>query len=141
MSRATWLRSPAPSYRGDPALALPGARIGKSGVENFFEVALRGVSGRRQVEVNAVGQRIRELPVQDGASGADLTLALDARLQQQVSVWLERGSARAVPRESRAARSALDGIRDPELGLAAGQGLVNLGPDGALAPPRAGLPS
>ena len=93
----------------DPALGLPGARIGKSGIEHFFEAALRGISGRRQVEVNAAGQWIRELPVEDGASGANLTLTLDAELQQQVSLWLERGPARVVPRDSWSARRALDG--------------------------------
>lgn len=122
----------------DPALGLPGARIGKSGIEHFFEAALRGISGRRQVEVNAAGQWIRELPVEDGASGANLTLTLDAELQQQVSLWLERGPARVVPRDSWSARRALDGHRRPELGLAAGHGLVNLDRGGALAPPESG---
>ncbi|MCA8928463.1 MAG: penicillin-binding protein 2 [Alphaproteobacteria bacterium] len=67
---------------GDPVLALPDLRIGKSGVERVYDDALRGEAARRQVEVNAVGRVIRELHRDPGKPGATVRLALDAELQR-----------------------------------------------------------
>ena len=40
---------------GEPLLQLPGFRIGKAGMEQKFDLALRGSGGTSQVEVNALG--------------------------------------------------------------------------------------
>ena len=71
----------------DPLLELPGFRIGKSGVERSYDLALRGKAGSSRVEVNAFGRVIRELTRNDGQPGADLVLTLDGSLQ---SFALER---------------------------------------------------
>ena len=66
---------------GEPLLALPGFRTGKSGIEKLRESVLRGKAGNSQVEVNAYGRAIRELNREEGKSGADIQLAVDAELQ------------------------------------------------------------
>lgn len=65
----------------DPVLVLPGFRIGKSGIEKTVEKELRGVSGTRQVEVDAFGRVIRELSRNEGSPGKDVVLTLDMALQ------------------------------------------------------------
>ena len=67
----------------DPTLALPGMRIGRTGVERYREAALRGTAGAVQLEVNAYGRVIRELARQEGVPGDDVALSIDASLQQQ----------------------------------------------------------
>lgn len=67
---------------GDPLLELPGFRIGKSGIEKVYDLALRGSSGSSQVEVNAFGRVIRELERSEGQPGVRLQLTIDAVLQR-----------------------------------------------------------
>jgi penicillin-binding protein 2 len=67
---------------GDPLLELPGFRIGRSGVERTFDLALRGRAGSSQLEVNAVGRVIRELGRREGQTGQTLVLTIDTELQQ-----------------------------------------------------------
>ncbi len=67
---------------GDPLLELPGFRIGRSGVERTFDLALRGRAGSSQLEVNAVGRVIRELGRREGQTGQTLVLTVDTALQQ-----------------------------------------------------------
>lgn len=85
----------------EPMLALPGIRIGRSGVEKYHDLALRGRAGAVQLEVNAVGRVIRELVRQDGTQGQDITLTIDAELQQQVLGHLGDESASAVVMDCR----------------------------------------
>lgn len=66
---------------GDPLLELPDFRIGKNGAEKAYDLKLRGRAGRSQMEVNALGRVIRELERQDGHAGDDVTLTIDAELQ------------------------------------------------------------
>lgn len=66
----------------DPVLELPGFRIGKLGVERLFEQDLRGLAGTSRVEVNAVGRVIREVQRDSGTPGENLSLTLDASLQE-----------------------------------------------------------
>lgn len=65
----------------DPLLELPGFRIGKSGVEKRYDLALRGKAGNSQVEVNALGRVIRELRREEGEPGREISLTLDIGLQ------------------------------------------------------------
>ena len=74
----------------DPVLALPGFRIGKTGVERDFDEDLRGSAGRREVEVNAVGRVIRELSRSEGDKGRNLTMTVDAELQKDVKALLSK---------------------------------------------------
>ena len=56
--------------------------IGRRGVEGFYEKTLHGKSGYRRIETDAHGMVQRELEVIDSSSGQNLTLHLDARLQE-----------------------------------------------------------
>lgn len=66
---------------GDPMLAMPGVRVGKTGIERRYEASLRGEAGQRQVEVNAVGRVTRELAYDGGQAGDTVSLTLDSGLQ------------------------------------------------------------
>ncbi|MBY0431526.1 MAG: penicillin-binding protein 2, partial [Rhodospirillales bacterium] len=81
---------------GDPLLELPGFRIGKSGVERVYDLALRGKGGASQVEVNSVGRTIRELSRGEGEPGAELPLTLDLQLQEFAAQRLGDESAAVV---------------------------------------------
>ncbi len=80
----------------DPLLRIPKFQIGKTGVENKLETTLRGTAGTKRIEVNALGRVMRELDREEGVSGADIQLTLDARLQAYVEARLEGESAAAV---------------------------------------------
>ncbi len=69
---------------GDPVLALPGFRIGKSGMEKSMESQLRGKPGNKKVEVNVSGRVVRDLEVSAGTKGKDVALTIDAELQSAV---------------------------------------------------------
>jgi penicillin-binding protein 2 len=58
--------------------------IGKSGIEEEYESKLKGVDGKELYEINASGSTTRKLGQQDPISGENITLTLDAKLQQAV---------------------------------------------------------
>ena len=58
------------------------SHIGKSGVEKTYESALHGEVGLEQVEVNAIGRRVRTLAQTPPKPGVDLHLHLDIALQE-----------------------------------------------------------
>jgi penicillin-binding protein 2 len=64
-------------------------RIGKTGVEATYESALRGVPGRRQVEVDASGREIRTLDSAAARPGQSLVLTLDLDLQRKTAEILQ----------------------------------------------------
>ena len=78
---------------GEPLLELPDFRIGRSGIEKTYDLALRGSAGNSQVEVNAYGRVIRELARQDGEPGDDLTLTIDIGLQSYATERIAEQSA------------------------------------------------
>jgi len=80
----------------DPLLQIPKFQIGKTGAENKLESVLRGSAGTKRIEVNAVGRVMRELDRQEGKSGAEVQLSVDARLQTYVEARLEGESAAAI---------------------------------------------
>jgi len=69
---------------GDPLLELPGFRIGKNGIERFYDLELRGSAGTSHFEVNALGRVIRELSREEGRPGREAVLSIDAGLQNYV---------------------------------------------------------
>lgn len=80
-----------------PLYQLPGFKIGRQGLERRYEDLLRGGSGTRRVEVNAVGREIRELPPREESTrGNNLHLTLDMKLQQFVMQQLGEEAAGAV---------------------------------------------
>lgn len=68
----------------DPALELPSIRIGKTGIENNYEKALRGRVGTTEVEVNNLNRVIQELKDRrvEPEPGHDIVLTLDVALQR-----------------------------------------------------------
>ncbi len=80
----------------DPLLHIPKFQIGKIGVEKWKEDILRGSAGNRKIEVNHVGRVMRELERTEGKSGADLTLTLDADVQNFLQVRLGDQSAACI---------------------------------------------
>ncbi len=78
---------------GDPMLALPGARVGRMGIERHHDHSLRGRAGAVQLEVNAVGRVIRELDRREGLPGADIEISVDTELQKQLRGRIEEGTS------------------------------------------------
>lgn len=68
----------------EPAYAAykPGELLGKTGIEQSYEEQLRGIDGKELVEVDAMGKAVRKLGEQDPIRGKDITLTIDAKLQQ-----------------------------------------------------------
>jgi penicillin-binding protein 2 len=59
-----------------------GDLVGKAGLERAFDDALRGESGGEQVEVDALGRRVRVLDHVGDVPGHTITLTLDRNLQE-----------------------------------------------------------
>ncbi len=78
---------------GDPLLQLPGIRVGRSGIERFHDLAMRGRAGAVQLEVNAVGRVIRELDRREGQPGQDIEISVDTELQKAVRGRIEEGTS------------------------------------------------
>ncbi|MFA5995451.1 MAG: penicillin-binding protein 2 [Patescibacteria group bacterium] len=56
-------------------------RIGKTGLEAFYETELKGKKGREQIEVNPSGLNIKQLAKEEPQAGHNIILALDSNLQ------------------------------------------------------------
>ncbi len=65
--------------------------IGKTGIEEKFEDYLRGVKGKKTVEVNNVGRTIRSVSSQAPVPGDDIYLTIDLGLQKKAEESLEKG--------------------------------------------------
>jgi penicillin-binding protein 2 len=65
-----------------PIMKLPDMKIGKNGIEAFYEEKLQGKPGAKQIEVNAAGSPVRELSRQASTPGDVLPLTIDTRLQE-----------------------------------------------------------
>lgn len=75
--------------KDDKSLMLPGAKVGKNGIEKFYEEKLRGVAGQKEVEVNAHGRIIRELRYTPSIPGEDIQLTIHKELQLYTAKLLE----------------------------------------------------
>jgi penicillin-binding protein 2 len=84
---------------GAHAEYLRGDLIGRMGIERQYEALLRGVDGKRFVEVNALGRKAELLgdkrPILP-TRGADLTLSIDLDLQRAAEEAFEPGARGAV---------------------------------------------
>jgi len=56
--------------------------IGKSGLEQYYEENLHGVTGSQQIEIDADGRQIRSLSSTAPISGDNITLSIDIKLQE-----------------------------------------------------------
>lgn len=68
--------------KDNPLYMVPGFKIGKSGLERYFDYKLQGKGGTIKLEVNAYGRVMNEIERNSGEEGQSLTLTLDARLQR-----------------------------------------------------------
>jgi penicillin-binding protein 2 len=74
-------------------------QIGKTGVEKIYEDDLRGVSGRRIIEVDANGNPVRELDSTPPVAGHDIYLSIDVRVQALAEMALVEALAAARERD------------------------------------------
>lgn len=68
-----------------------GARVGRGGLEQEFDLLLRGRSGERLLEVDASGRAITELAKREAEVGQDLRTTLDLGLQERSFAALRAG--------------------------------------------------
>ena len=70
----------------DPRLAADNyagtTRIGKSGIEQSYELQLHGLTGAKEVEVTAGGHPVRTMSRTPPVAGDDLYLTIDSKLQE-----------------------------------------------------------
>jgi len=64
---------------------LPNQFMGKIGLEKYFECALRGRDGKSIAEVNALGERTRELARQEPQQGQNISLSVSLSLQRKAN--------------------------------------------------------
>lgn len=80
-----YVASPSESEQEQEAeesfLTIPGIKIGKGGLEKYFEARLRGTPGYSAFEVNAKRKVVRELQQVPSVPGENIYLTLDADLQ------------------------------------------------------------
>src|SRR5438477_5023369 len=67
---------------GDGDGYVPGDLVGKACLEKAFDADLRGKAGGQQVEVDALGRRVRVVEEVSDLPGGTLTLTLDRDLQE-----------------------------------------------------------
>lgn len=73
-----------------------GDKIGRGGTEEAYEKRLRGQDGKELVEVDALGKKIRTLATTIPEPGENLTLTIDADLQQTAFRLIEDQKAAIV---------------------------------------------
>lgn len=78
----------------DPLFLTPGFKIGKDGLEKYFENELRGAPGARRAEVTAEGRMVRDLETRGDIPGDAVRLSIDGPLQDYASrrLGLQSGS-------------------------------------------------
>ena len=87
----------------DPILLNPGFRIGRQGVEQAFDLALRGKPGAQKVEVDANGHEVSTDPAGDikAIPGKEIVLTLDADIQNRAMEVFGAQSGAAVMMDCR----------------------------------------
>jgi penicillin-binding protein 2 len=58
-----------------------GMLIGQSGIEKAYDKLLRGAAGRRMLQVNASGRKVKDLGIEEPRHGVDLYLTIDLHTQ------------------------------------------------------------
>ncbi len=59
-----------------------GLLTGQGGLEKIYDKLLRGVAGRRMIQVNAAGRKVKDLGIEEPQPGNDLYLTLDLDVQR-----------------------------------------------------------
>jgi penicillin-binding protein 2 len=90
----------------------PNDQVGLTGIEATFETELRGIKGRRYIEVDVTGREVALLASEPPTPGHNLVLTLDAEFQANVQAILQKGLRNA--RAKQGVAIALD-PRDGEI--------------------------
>ncbi|MCJ7482238.1 MAG: hypothetical protein MUO31_04670, partial [Thermodesulfovibrionales bacterium] len=91
-----YLGKPSPSQLKDPAFkdVPPDMFVGQWGIEKLFDDSLRGIPGKRIIEVNALGRQLRMLQETPPVKGNDMTISIDLNLQREAEkAFRERAGA------------------------------------------------
>lgn len=80
----------------------PRSTIGRGGVEQFYDAALRGTPGRKTVRVDARGEELAVLGDTPPQQGNDLVLNLDATIQKAAEEALQRAMLQYAPQSESA---------------------------------------
>ncbi len=91
LGRLTAGQISSPQYIGLPH----GTFVGQFGVEKTYDDILRGIPGKKIIEVNAVGNIVKVVRIQRPIKGKDINLAIDINLQVEAERSL-RGKTGAV---------------------------------------------
>ncbi len=65
--------------------AVLGDKVGKKGIEKYFDCHLRGKNGKKLVEVNAQGKNLQNIGIVSPEEGKNIQITIDARLQTKAS--------------------------------------------------------
>ncbi|HTG00187.1 MAG TPA: penicillin-binding protein 2 [Nitrospirota bacterium] len=71
-----------------------GVLVGQGGLEKIYDKLLRGRPGRRMIQVNAAGRKVKDLGIEEPRPGTDLYLTIDLDAQKAAEEGLgERAGA------------------------------------------------
>lgn len=59
-----------------------GMLVGQGGLEKTYDKLLRGVAGRRMIQVNAAGMKVKDLGIEEPKPGTDIFLTIDLDVQR-----------------------------------------------------------
>jgi penicillin-binding protein 2 len=63
--------------------------VGRGGLEDYWDCSLRGIDGKRLIEVDAMGKYVRELGRQEPELGKTINLSIDAYWQEKIYKLLD----------------------------------------------------
>ncbi|MFH2019026.1 MAG: penicillin-binding transpeptidase domain-containing protein [bacterium] len=94
-----------------------GMWVGRAGVEKAFDQTLRGKDGGQLLELNAKGEEVRELGINEPEKGQDLILSVDSELQKIISeaIGTRKGSAVAIDMQGKVLGMVSEPSFDPNL--------------------------
>lgn len=93
-----------------------GAQVGKGGVESSYDSFLRGIDGRRQIEVDADGRPKQLLETDNPIPGNNLILTIDSQLQEAAEQAIVEGIERAHAGDFEEADAGVVVAMDPRTG-------------------------
>jgi len=82
----------SPEYSGIP----PQEFVGQFGIEKSYDTPLRGIAGKKVVEVDALGNAIKFVRIQKPVRGEDIKLSIDVNVQMEAEKALENKAGAVV---------------------------------------------
>jgi penicillin-binding protein 2 len=64
--------------------------IGKTGLEKEYEDTLRGLLGKKSVEVNAFGKEANIISIKEPKNGDDIYLTIDSKIQEKLYEYVQK---------------------------------------------------